>query len=46
MPEASRLVTASKWPQSSDSVVLSETDTLDLSEVIEGFSCSVREIFD
>jgi Uma2 family endonuclease len=36
----------SKWPRSSDSVVLSETDTLDLSEVIEGFCCNVGEIFD
>lgn len=39
-----RIVT--KWVQSSASVTLSDADTLDLAEVIDGFSCRVREIFD
>ena len=38
--------TVSKWAQSSTPLTLTDADTLDLSEVIDGFSCSVREIFD
>ena len=36
----------SKWAQSSTPLTLTDADTLDLSEVIDGFSCRVREIFD
>ena len=39
-----RLIT--KWPPSSSPVTLKEGDVLDLSEIIEGFSCDVRAIFD
>lgn len=39
-----RLIT--KWPPSSSPVTLKEADVLDLSEVIDGFRCHVREIFD
>ncbi len=35
-----------KWPPSSSPVTLKEADLLDLSEIIDGFSCRVREIFD
>lgn len=35
-----------KWTQSSAPVTLSDADTLDLGEVIDGFNCRVREIFD
>lgn len=36
----------SKWVQSSAPVTLTDADTLDLREIIDGFSCNVREIFD
>jgi Uma2 family endonuclease len=35
-----------KWIQSSTPVMLTDADVLDLSKVIDGFTCSVREIFD
>jgi Uma2 family endonuclease len=38
--------TVSKWAQSSVPVTLTDIDTLTLGEVIDGFSCRVREIFD
>jgi Uma2 family endonuclease len=38
--------TISKWTPSSSPVTLKKTDLLDLSDVIPGFSCTVREIFD
>ena len=36
----------SKWTQSAAPVTLTDADTLDLSAVIDGFRCSVREICD
>jgi Uma2 family endonuclease len=36
----------SKWAQSSVPVTLTEADTLDLNEVLDGFTCSVRGIFE
>lgn len=36
----------SKWAQSSAPVTLTDADGLDLGEVIDGFNCRVREIFD
>jgi len=36
----------SKWTQSAAEVTLADVDTLDLSDIIDGFSCSVRELFD
>ena len=36
----------SKWMSSAEPVTLKDADTLDLSEVIDGFSCTVREVFD
>ena len=35
-----------RGPPSSSPVTLTEVDTLDLGEVIEGFRCEVRGIFD
>lgn len=35
--------TVTQWPPSSSPVTLTEVDTLDLDEVIEGFRCEVRE---
>lgn len=36
----------SKWTQSSTPLTLSSNDTIDLGEVIAGFRCDVRAIFD
>jgi Uma2 family endonuclease len=38
--------TVSKWAQASTPVTLSADETLDLGEVIDGFRCEVRSIFD
>ena len=39
-----RVVT--KWTRSATPLTLTDADTLDLGEVIDGFSCRVRELFD
>ncbi|HYH41192.1 MAG TPA: hypothetical protein VD867_04345, partial [Burkholderiales bacterium] len=38
--------TVSKWAQSSAPITLNDDETLDLGEVVDGFRCEVRDIFD